>query len=272
MENIKVYYINLDKRTERNTDVLEKLNYLGFKDENIKRFSAVNGKNIKNDLKKKNYMNNEIIDILKNKKINIRLGELGASLSHYFIFEDIIKDESISDDTIIFIFEDDFFLNINHLSENPFEKFINDLKTFDKNYWDLIFIGGRFKEGFTINNINESKFYERIYKNFYKKIYGLVNKQYKYHTDRTLHSYIIQKKTAIKLKEFYKYIYEKKNIFVADHILEFIDNINEIDEEYRNIIKYDYFPHLFYSPINYKTDIQHDFSIINTSELFINDI
>ena len=53
MENIKVYYINLDKRTERNTDVLEKLNYLGFKDENIKRFSAVNGKNIKNDLKKK---------------------------------------------------------------------------------------------------------------------------------------------------------------------------------------------------------------------------
>jgi len=140
MDNIIVYYINLDKRTERNTDVLQKLNFLGFKNENIKRFSAINGINLKTDLINKNYINNEIINLLQNKNINIRLGELGCSLSHYFIYEEIINDETITDDTIIFIFEDDFFINEKYLNENSFISIINDLHDFNKNEWDLIYM------------------------------------------------------------------------------------------------------------------------------------
>ena len=263
MDNIIVYYINLDKKTERNTNVLQKLNFLGFKNENIKRFSAINGINLKTDLINKNYINNEIINLLQNKNINIRLGELSCSLSHYFIYEEIINDERITDDTIIFIFEDDFFINEKYLNENSFISIINDLHDFNKNEWDLIYMGGRFEIGFTINNINESNLYEKLYKNFYKKNNNLNNKQFNYHTDRTTHNYIIQKKTAIKLKNICKNSYTINNFFVIDNILNYLkkeDNLKIID----------YFPHIFYSPINYITDIQNDFSIINTSELTTN--
>jgi len=71
MDNIKIIYINLDKRENRNIKTLNNLNTLGFKNENIKRFSAINGKNLKTDLINKNYYNNEIINFFKNQNINV---------------------------------------------------------------------------------------------------------------------------------------------------------------------------------------------------------
>ena len=264
MENIKIIYINLDKRDKRNINTLHNLNILGFKKENIKRFSAIDGKNLKNDLINKNYINNEIIHCIKNKNINLRLGELGCSLSHYFLYEEIIKDNSISDDTIIFIFEDDFFINEKYLNKISFESILNDLLTLNKEDWDLIYMGGKFEPGFTKGENYDSKFYKQIYKNFYKRIFELNTNRIDgfLHTDRTTHNYIIQKKTAIKLKEICKYSYTINNLFVIDNIL---NNLKEED----NIKILDYFPHIFYSPYNYETDIQLDFKEINLSELNI---
>ncbi len=52
MEKIFVRYINLDRRTDRNIDIIQKINKLGFVSENVKRFSAINGIDLINDLKK----------------------------------------------------------------------------------------------------------------------------------------------------------------------------------------------------------------------------
>ena len=262
MDNIKIIYINLDKRENRNIKTLNNLNTLGFKNENIKRFSAINGKNLKTDLINKNYYNNEIINFFKNQNINVRLGEFGCLLSHYFIYEEIIKDETISDDTIIFIFEDDFFINEKYLNEISFTSIINDLIDFNKNEWDLIYMGGKFEIGFSKGENYDSKFYKQTYKNFYKRLFELTTNRINgfLHTDRTTHNYIIQKKTAIKLKEICKNSFTNKNIYVIDNLL---NNLNKED----NLKMFDHFPHIFYSPYNYETDIQLDYDRINTSQL-----
>jgi hypothetical protein len=57
LDTVYVRYINLDRRIDRNEDVLKKFTeILGFKENNIKRFSAIDGTNIVNDLKKNNYL------------------------------------------------------------------------------------------------------------------------------------------------------------------------------------------------------------------------
>ena len=47
MDSVYVRYINLDRRTDRNQDVMNKFkSVLGFDESNIKRFSAIDGTNL----------------------------------------------------------------------------------------------------------------------------------------------------------------------------------------------------------------------------------
>lgn len=112
LNTVFVRYINLDRRQDRNDDTIKKLvDILGFNPSNIKRFSAIDGANIIEDLKNKNYIENDFIKILQSVNLNVKTGELGCLLSHYFLLEEICSDTTITDNSYIFIFEDDFFIN-----------------------------------------------------------------------------------------------------------------------------------------------------------------
>ena len=258
IDNIHVRYINLDRRLDRLEQIKQHLTVLQFKPENIKRFSAINGIDIINDLKNKNILSDRIFNIISDKRSMYNRGEIACTLSHYFLLKEIIDDNSINDDDIVFIFEDDTFLNTSYLDTNPFTNVLKELNDFTKTNsdWDLIYMGGRFSVGFACNN-NPNSFL-KISDHFYKRIKGNGA-----NWDRTTHNLIINKKSALKI---YNEIYNElqKKYKEIDHI---VGNLS--------ISSYDYFPHIFYSPMNYNSDIQgiNNKNIIDKSDFlpFISD-
>jgi GR25 family glycosyltransferase involved in LPS biosynthesis len=255
LENILVRYINLDYRPNKNINTLTNLEKIGFNKENIKRFSAVDGKNLVIDIKNKNYFNDPLIEILRNLNKNYNCCVLACLLSHYFLLKEISMDDSIDDDSIIFIFEDDFFINKEYLIENPFTNIIEKLFKFDEeNDWSVIYFGGRFTENFSPNNLKNNNSFQKIDENFYLRKTGKGM-----NWDRTTHNYVIKKKNTNKISKIILENFINSKIFF------------EIDSLYNNntlkINFFDYFPHIFYSPINYRSDIQRSKIIINTSNL-----
>ena len=240
MEKIFVRYINLDRRPDRNEDIIDKLNTLGFLSENIMRFSAIDGNDLINDLKDKNYFDSDIINGIKN-NFPYKSCVLACLLSHYLLLKNILNDKTIPDDAIIFIFEDDFFVNYDYLGIKPFQTIINELEEFNKSFeWDLIYFGGRFNVNF---DAKTSIFFKKITENFYLRQRG-----YGYVWDRTTHNLVVKKNTAHKIiNEIYNYMTKfKNNHLEIDHLLASL-----------SIQAIDYFPHIFYSPNNHTTDIQN---------------
>ena len=161
MDKIHVRYINLDRRMDRLEQIKIYMNFLQFKPENIKRFSAINGIDIINDLTQKNLCDDKIFNVISEKPMNYSRGEIGCLLSHYFLLKEIMYDTSINDNDIVFIFEDDIFINNDYLSKTPFINILNELDEFtNKNTdWDLIYMGGRFESGYTQSH-NDTFFFQ----------------------------------------------------------------------------------------------------------------
>ena len=255
LENITTYYINLDFRTDRNKDVIEKLiNKLGFSETNIYRFSAIDGKNLIDELKNKNYIDDEIIYMIKNLDITYKSAELACLLSHYFLLKQIVNNPNITDNELIFIFEDDFFINEKYLQQNLFSNIILELENYkNMNDFDIIYLGGRFNLNF--NLLNHDKSFKKINNesNLYLRTIGSG-----YNWDRTLHNYIINKKSATNLLNL-----------VIENFKNNKKIIHEIDHLYCNgtLKTLDYFPHIFYSPLNYTSNIQFSDKFINTKNI-----
>jgi len=256
MDSIYVRYINLDRRTDRNEDVLKKLtSILGFEESNIKRFSAIDGNNLIQDLVIKNYIQDKLIEIIKEKKNNVKAPELACLLSHYFLLKEIVEDKTIPYDSIIFLFEDDFFINTQYLMSIKILDIVEEIKNADFNKeskWDMIYMGGRFKPNFIPKN---KTFFNHIFNNLYKRIAGQGMDW-----DRTTHNYLVKKSNIQNiLKCYLEYFEDKKNpAFQVDTFY---------NSQTKNLEMYDYFPHIFYSPWNYLTDIQYSKLIINTKDI-----
>lgn len=118
LQNIsKVYYINLDKRPDRDQEF--KNRYL-WNMKNVARFSAAYGKEIiENPMKKANkdilkfaYPLFEDLDNFR-KESPRRLGEIGCALSHMLLWDKVAKDSSLKENDIVLLLEDDamFFDN-----------------------------------------------------------------------------------------------------------------------------------------------------------------
>jgi GR25 family glycosyltransferase involved in LPS biosynthesis len=256
LNNVHARFINLDRRIDRYNETIQKLYRLGFIKDNIKKFSAIDGKNLINDLKNKNYSDNIIFSAIKNVKLNYKTCEFACLLSHYFLLNEIKNDSSINDNSIVFVFEDDFFVNENYLNVNPLNEILNKLNKFNNiinGNWNMIYFGGRFTINFIPFNF---AFFKNIYENFYLKFKG-----FGYDVNRTTHCYVVKKNNVEK---------------ICNAILNnFIDNpepIMAIDKFYEcsNLIMYDYFPHIFYSPANYTSDIQFSNTIIKTNDINFN--
>lgn len=255
MELVYAKYINLDRRTDRNDDVRKKLiDILGFDEKQIERFSAIDGLNLVSDLKKKNLISNDFIDMIINKSINVKAPVLACMLSHYFLLTSIMFNDSIPDDSIIFIFEDDFFISNEQLKKHSLADIIEEIKIFqteNKINWDMIYLGGRFTKNFEPKNKN---FFTQITTNLYLRIKGGGNDW-----DRTTHNYLVKKSNISNIiKCYHEHVFKSSKSF-------------EVDSFYNGIADklkmYDYLPHFFYSLRNYTTDIQNTKLIINTSTI-----
>ena len=217
----KMYVINLDRRTDRLNEFKNKVKEY-FDPQLIEKISAVDGNKI--DFSKHRG--------LFKAKSN---GEIGCYLSYCELWNNIINNDEIDDEDLILIFEDDIFINKKFV-EN-FQNAINNFKNINGN--KLLYMGGRFNPDFCPNN-NILHKWDKISDKLYKRNYfNDVN------YERTTHVLVLNKgscRILYKLSQVKPLPIDK---FI--HWCELNDN---------NIEYYDYFPHIFYSPIGYKTDIQ----------------
>jgi GR25 family glycosyltransferase involved in LPS biosynthesis len=246
---IKCFYvINLQRREDRWNECYQQINKSNLKNQKIIRWNAFDGYDFENELKRFNIPNSAMVRFIRQSKIKVSKGEFGVLMSHYLLLKQIAEDNNILDDDYIGIFEDDFHYG-NNFNNNLSELLKVNLKELDI---EFLYLGGRFIPSYVPNNLNSDMFektkHPRIYlrKNRYS---GGKN------WDRTIHSYIVKKSICKKLADLIsvkfvsttEYINNKLCFVPIDHLLAW---------RYNDIKMFDYLPHLFYSPMNYKSDIQ----------------
>jgi GR25 family glycosyltransferase involved in LPS biosynthesis len=139
----KIFYINLDRRTDRNNNIKQELKRNGLENDEyeIVRIPAVDGSRLNLNKIPHNLITEKGINEYKNKdknnKTGIRLtsGAIGCALSHKIVWEKILN-ENIQ---AALILEDDIHINKN---------FHHELDTYRKNLpneiakdYDIIFLG-----------------------------------------------------------------------------------------------------------------------------------
>ena len=238
-ENFKRrYVINLKRRPDRYVEFKNRSS-IYFNPELFEKFDAIDGKNLDPKIQEQEPFF---------QKINIRKGEIGCHLSHREIWKNVSEDETLSDDDLIIVLEDDVFFT-DHNFESKFTDAINcfqQIKVLNK----MLYIGGRFEKNFQPKKnefnlhwkqslLQSNGLQERIYKPLIAK----------HIFDRTTHALIFTKHAA---KIFLQSsLSDEKKPVALDSFLIWCHHQKKGPVNY-----YDFFPHLCYSPINYKTDIQ----------------
>ena len=248
------YIINLDRRKDKFREVKNRVASSCLRYKDFTRFSAYDGTKFEEENKRFKIEEDPIIKLLKDNNVVIPKGVMGCTISHYLLLLEIMNNKNIKDDDYVGVFEDDFFLGSTY--EKSFdEKFkeFEKIKLNDVNGSDieLLYLGGVYFPNFDIRNIkfNNLADDDNIF-NYYEKtehpnIFYRKNRIENILFDRATHAYIIRKNCCKKL---------------IDIILKSFVEIQPIDSIYNfnfdKIKTYDYMPHLFYSLVNYKTDIQ----------------
>lgn len=253
------FIINLDRRPDRWDEISQKINSTCLKDEIFIRYSAFDGNKWEEELKRLDLENDSIVKYLKTKKMNTVKGVFGCYMSHYTLLKSILNNKDIKDDEWIGIFEDDFFP---HKDVKTFTKLWKKLKMskeeLDKMEIDMLYIGGKSESGFMVpihdfylnfDMTQNSNLFKR--KNIYELVYnGKLNTG---NIDRTTSSYIVKKSSIPTVLKALSINFVSRG---QDGNIYFIP----IDLSYvlsSKIFKSgDHFPHLFYSPLDYSTDIQ----------------
>ena len=235
----KKFVINLKHRNDRFNEFKQRVSKY-FDPNIIDRFDAIYGKNFDSKTLSEDFLKNS-----KNK------GEMGCFLSHQTIWKLVISDSTIKDDDLILVFEDDVFFSD---TDNLQDKFIEAVNTFKNINQEnkFLYLGGRFRNNFKPYCSKEIKYHwTKLSNNIYERIPNLPIKNEIF--DRTTHINIFNKSMA---KFLYKLSTEKtNNELIPVPIDKFL--IWSHTKNPKQIFFYDYFPHIFYSPLDYKSDIQH---------------
>jgi GR25 family glycosyltransferase involved in LPS biosynthesis len=232
----KRFVINLAHRKDRYEEFKERA-MPHFDPNLIERFDAIWGKNIKLET-----IPEEFLRKAKNK------GEVGCFLSYQTIWKLVIEDPSINDDDLILVFEDDVFFTKNNFSS----KFIEAIESFKKidHQYKFVYLGGRFRENFIPVPHKEFKYHwEKNDDNLYKRLPNSPKKSDIF--DRTTHVNVFTKNMAKFLFNFSQS--GGKNLPTPVDIFLVRCHLNNPKE----VLFLDFFPHICYSPANYKTDIQN---------------
>jgi GR25 family glycosyltransferase involved in LPS biosynthesis len=241
------YVINLTRRPDRWEQFLKNKNQTILKEENFIRFAAFDGFDYENEIKRFGIENHVIFRFMKQIKLSVPKGVLGCLMSHLMLLQEIINNKDIEDNDYVGIYEDDIFYCDN------FDKKYNEFKKINLSNYnvDFIYLGGRFAKDFDCrysddfnlmfektDNPNLIKRKQMIYRNF--------------NWDRCTFSFVIRKSICKKLMEIISTLFVKKEVGIIK--FEAIDYVYTC--AFNKINMFDFIPHLYYSPVNYNTDIQ----------------
>jgi GR25 family glycosyltransferase involved in LPS biosynthesis len=169
----KIYYINLEHRTDRKEHVEKEISKIGFKGP-VERINAAFGKNMDNQYVPKNLFTNEAIEATKRKTDitntqTMTKGGMGVAMSQRWVYEKVLTGA----EDYALILEDDITI------PDGFMKKIED--TIKKiKYYDILWLGYHVKD-----NLSVGKEFD-----IPEKIWGLFG-------------YIINKKAAKRMIEMY---------------------------------------------------------------------
>ena len=238
------YVINLDRRKDKYEEFSFRIKSRLIDDTFI-RISAFDGFNLfKDEVVRCGLMDHPLVRYIEKKGLVFKQGELGCFLSHLMTLDAITKNDLIGDDVYVQIFEDDAMCGEN-FDEN-YAKLRKDLEIFQG---DFMYTGGRFSTQFNNDMKHNAPFFKNMYTpNTFQR---LQKSPICYLWDRTTHAYLVQKKKC-------KLIID---LLLTHFVKESTNVLLPIDQVYsglcRKIKMFDYKPHIFYSPMNYKSDIQY---------------
>jgi len=236
------YVINLDRRSDRWDEFVEKLNKTSeFKKEIFIRISAFDGYNHEEEIKRYNLENFSIIKFLRQNKVIVKKGVLGCLMSHVIALYNILQNTDIKEDDYVGIYEEDIFYPENF--DNKYKKFkeinLNELGV------EFLYLGGRVDPDFEASK-NENMFEKTDNKNIYLRKDPCEGG---YDWDRGAFAYIVKKSICAKLIKLLTTRF-------ATSCLRLIAFDALLVKFYKDIKMFDYFPHIIYSKFEYKTDVQ----------------
>jgi GR25 family glycosyltransferase involved in LPS biosynthesis len=226
-KNFKTFVVNLDRRRDRWESFIKNADS-SIKFLNYERFSAVDGKDIKNSC--------QLQQIFENNDYNMRRGMVGCLLSHVKLYTDLIN----SNYDYFIILEDDI-----EFTPNFEDKYNNVFSQLSDKSWDFLFLGHHVKDKNKQNDeLNKDKTPIITKRNAYWSFLNSLG---------GTGGYIITKQGATKLLDFINKTGSTNGI---DTLIQ--KSANELDVYYTN-------PHLIFTDCyrgdnNLDTDIQFDYS------------
>lgn len=128
-ENLKIFIINLTDRPKKKQYMVDQMNKYNL---NYNVFNAING----SQLNISSLSDSNLIDYTKSMKYMnrpMRRGEIGCALSHIFIWNSLLQDDTSV--KYYLIFEDDAILVENF--KNKLEKVLKDIENKE---WDILYL------------------------------------------------------------------------------------------------------------------------------------
>ena len=241
------YVINLDRRTDRWQEFIKIKNSTCLASEEFIRFSAFDGFNHESELKRFNVENHVILRFLQRIKLSVSKGVFGCLMSHMLVLYEIMNNKNIKEDEYVGIYEEDFCYSSN------FNKNYAQFKKIDLNSLgiEFLYLGGRFGPDFDCTQADD--FNIMFDKTTNKNIYHRKHMVYRnFNWDRGAFSFVIRKSICKKLIDIISSSFVKNE----NGIIRF-EAVDYIYTSSQNKIKmYDYLPHLFYSRVEFNSDIQ----------------
>lgn len=239
------YIINLARRGDRWLKVQNKIQESNMKHNNFIRFEAFDGEDAFNELNRFNAVDTTFIRFMAHSKITTTKGYFGVHMSHMYVYKAIAENDDIKDDEYVGIYEDDFFMSDN------FDDNYNNLLNTDLHRLgvDMIFLGGRYTPNWEPKSL--AQFEKTDHPNVYLRKVKL-QESYNVDWERTAHAYVVKKSICAdlykKMNEVSFYIHNNKiSLRAIDHAIIMFDKFYKL---------YDWFPHLYYVPINYDSNVQ----------------
>jgi GR25 family glycosyltransferase involved in LPS biosynthesis len=241
------YVINLERRKDKWDSFENDKNKTVLKNEKFIKFKAFDGYDHENEIKRFNLQDHIIFRFMKKERMSVPKGVLGCLISHFALLNEIANNQDILDDDYIGIYEDDIFYCSNF--DKKYEEFKKiNLKDLDI---EFLYLGGRFAADFDCRNSPDfNNMFEKTSNPNIVKRKNMIYRNFNW--DRGTFSYIVKKSICKKLINIISTTFVKKE---GGRIrFEAIDYVYTC--AFDKIKMFDYLPHLFYSLVNFNSDIQ----------------
>lgn len=243
------YVINLERRKDKWNSFETDKNKTVLRNEQFIRFRAFDGYDYENEIKRCNLEDHIIFRFMKKERMSVAKGVLGCLISHVALLNEIVNNQDILEDDYIGIYEDDIFYC------NNFDKKYEEFKKINLKDLDIefLYLGGRFAADFDCRKSPDfNNMFEKTTNPDIIKRKNMVYRNFNW--DRGTFSYIVKKSICKKLINIISTTFVKKE---GGRIrFEAIDYVYTC--AFDKIKMFDYLPHLFYSLVNFNSDIQGD--------------